>query len=179
MIYNIYTDNTGTINMNWIGEYTFGSTFFRGTRIHLQDKCGISLGYVNDYLDNINSISLINDIMFWDDNTIRIDSLDEFINNSNRIELKTITFSDVKTIINDIDIFYDVNHAILFNHLIDHNKLKNDFLSNYDKIKNASKILESFGDGMIFVIYDYNNMINELKEINTIAKANNVTFEWI
>ena len=43
--FNTYQYSVYHKNMNWVGKYTFGSVFFRGTRIHLTEKCGV---YLND-----------------------------------------------------------------------------------------------------------------------------------
>jgi hypothetical protein len=183
MIYNIY-NLYDKVYMNWIGDYTFGSALFkRGTSVHLKEKCGKILGYPN-YFDDVDSIQdstqLENNDMFGDDNMTYIDSLDIFIDINYDYDdyFLPMTFSQLETAIKDInrstsekqgDMEYEIQ-----GYCWEHDKLKNDFYANYDKIKNASKILKN--SSHFYVIYDYENMVNELKNVNEIAQANNVVF---
>lgn len=145
----------GFIYMNWIGKYTFGSIYCRGTRLHFMPEGGMILNVENQYIHKKDDLNLIG--VFRRDEEIAVDNLNEIIHE------------------NWNDNFYE---------LIDFNKINQDELNELDneiinKIKTSDRILFDTNSELTHVIFDIKNVIDELKLINNIAKDNNVTFHWV
>lgn len=186
MIYNIYEAHNGK-NINWIGNYTAGSSFFRGIRIYLKKEIGMiynNFGFETFESENVEK-EIKDNIMFWNDNIIRVDSLDCIINDNNSYLQKSVSFNDLieefTNIKNNYDYIYSYNKKVFDNTdlNINYEELRKTILENYEKVKSADKIYINFQDGPILtIIYNYDLFIEELKEVNKIAKENGVKFVW-
>lgn len=170
-------DNFEYTYMNWIGKYTYGSIFFRGTRICLRNSIGMIYGE-NDYKSivdeaQLDNMKLTNNIMFWDDSTFRADSIDDFLDLDKYFEFPNYRILDrtsVDEIFNGDDSLFDWSYS-------------DKFVDNYEKYKirtqNADMIIAEPYNENLFIIDNIDMLIDELQDVNIYAKMNNVRFDWI
>jgi len=172
MRYRIF-DGFGVHNyLDAIGEYVYISVHVRGTSVNIQPKGGFILGIKED---DIIDVFICEDNLpnFRNDFTsIRGESIDDCIQQLNDIT-KLITYQDLLNVVNDVSI-----GSCLDCHN-NREEIEIDFYKYQDTIKNANKIYFDKVEGLIYIILDYKNIINELEEINIFCKNNDITEHWI
>jgi hypothetical protein len=177
--YNIYDwSDGGKKHMNWRGDYTYGSVFFRGTRVYLKENCGKFLGGSDDkdFLDQ----ELADESVFADDTIdgFKAESLDELIvelvnavegNVQGDDDIMTCEFTFLDKVLSDWD-----KYECIYTY---NDRVRSDFMVNREAIESADNIFTDYD--FTCVVYDFSNMVQELKEVDRIAKENDVWFCWI
>lgn len=155
-------------DIKWNGIYTNGYTYCRGTYVFLNPIAGINSitgeSFHQESLDEI-----IDDII--NNFTLRLDLSREF---------KPVNFDRLKTIIyqNFSDEDYENKLYVDYNDLQCYNDIKKLFTENENVIKHAELILFNNEDFDMTIIYNKQQVVDELNKINQIAKENNVLFMW-
>jgi hypothetical protein len=175
--YNTYDahSNNGWIYMNWVGKYTYGSIFFRGTRIGLQENCGM---FLTTYENEDSSVSLEDGVMFWNDSVMWcVESIDEFLNtesSSEEIEeIEEISIDNLDKLLAS-EKPWEENPGVCMNRLEETKRLVSE---NRGDIEACDKIY--IRGELVTIVHKFKEMIEELEEVNKIAKENNVTFFWV
>lgn len=160
--YTIYKEYD-SVRIEWNGKYTRGRTWCRGTHVHLTDLSGKEIGCCEAF---------------------HRESLDEIINDLNNNftlppyyngDFRPIKYDKLKRIINGDYCFTEDENGELFNN--EFNGIENyDFT--HETVKNAELIIFD-GKYSFVVIYNKQNIIDELTYVNNIAKENNVEFFWV
>jgi len=189
------------INFNWKGKYTYGSVFFRGTRINLYDEFGEFVNKVelsfqrkphnnNEIEDddeyNENS-ELEPEIMFWNDYTaFRVGQFGDLFMEYHSCEpaflFKLIQKFRNHTLTQAEDL-YEFSYDNGWNWLKIHdvNKIGNERLTKLyanEYTGHCYLDLDPRNKQIVFIDH-YDEFIKELKLIEEIAKIHKVTFYWV
>jgi F0F1-type ATP synthase gamma subunit len=159
--YSIYNEDD-LIRIKWNGVYTSGYTYCRGTIVELTNNGGICKGYNPFHFESIDEI---------------ITEIENDFNTCDYNKFKKITFDNFRRIVENDYSCYDTDD--FFDDFMD-NKIEVFFKENTNTIKNSELILyHTDFYSSLTLIFNKQNVINELHAINKIAKENNVIFDWV
>lgn len=170
VLYRTYVNVANDKHMDAIGKYVYVSVHIRGTSVNLHNAGGFLLGNYeessNIHIDENYTFSEDDFPKFRNDYTaLRKESIDECIQELNK---NIITYQQLHNIITDEDVYlYNENNV-------------NEFYKYNNLIKKADRIImDEFDNTYCYIIMNYEKVIEELNEINTYCKNNNVVFNWV
>jgi hypothetical protein len=171
-IYNI--DDSRYIDA--IGKYVYVSVHFRGTSVNIQPQGGFLLGIEEyDTIDDNYQFNYDDFPAFRNDMTaIRDESIQKCIHQLTDTK-NSITYQQLVELVNDTD---SNNYSSLI-YVSDRANIEADFYKFFNQIKRADRIFVDKQNNLIYILVNYEKIVEELNEINVFCKENNISFHWI